>query len=64
MESTRSIPILGGQLGTLYHLGAAGSLTDGQLLDRFLTRDDPAASEAAFAALVDRHARDGHERLP
>ncbi|MGP0063332.1 MAG: sigma-70 family RNA polymerase sigma factor [Isosphaeraceae bacterium] len=55
MESTRSIPILGGQLGTLYHLGAAGTLTDGQLLDRFLTRNDPAASEAAFAALVDRH---------
>ena len=31
------------------------TLTDGQLLERFLTRDDPAASEAAFTALVDRH---------
>jgi RNA polymerase sigma factor (sigma-70 family) len=44
-----------GQLGSLYTLGAAGSLTDGQLLERFLTRDDPVASEAAFTALVDRH---------
>ena len=30
-------------------------LTDGQLLERFLTRDDPAAAEAAFSELVDRH---------
>jgi RNA polymerase sigma factor (sigma-70 family) len=55
MESIRPRPILGGPLSTLYNLGAAGTLTDGQLLDRFLTRDDPAGSEAAFTALVDRH---------
>jgi RNA polymerase sigma factor (sigma-70 family) len=41
-------------LRTLFALGAAGDLTDGQLLERFATLDgDPA--ELAFAALVDRH---------
>jgi RNA polymerase sigma factor (sigma-70 family) len=55
MESARSSPDLGSQLTTLYTLGAAGSLTDGQLLERFLARMDPAASDAAFTALVDRH---------
>jgi RNA polymerase sigma factor (sigma-70 family) len=55
MESARSSPDLSSQLTTLYTLGAAGSLTDGQLVERFLARLDPAASEAAFTALVDRH---------
>ena len=55
MASARSSGAAAGQLGSLYSLGAAGSLTDGQLLERFLARDDPAASEAAFTALVDRH---------
>ncbi len=55
MESARSSPDLGSKLTTLYTLGAAGTLTDGQLLERFLARMDPAASEAAFTALVDRH---------
>ena len=55
MESARSSPDLGNQLTTLYSLGAAGSLTDGQLLDRFLARMDPAASDTAFTAMVDRH---------
>ena len=55
MASARSSGAAAGQLGSLYNLGAAGSLTDGQLLERFLARDDPAASEAAFTALVDRH---------
>ena len=55
MEDVRSSPVLGGQLSMLYKLGAVGTLTDGQLLDRFLARDDPAASEAAFTALVERH---------
>jgi RNA polymerase sigma factor (sigma-70 family) len=55
MENARSSPVLVGQLTTLYKLGAAGTLTDGQLLERFLARTDPAASEAAFTALVDRH---------
>ena len=55
MASARSTGSLGGQLSMLYSLGAAGPLTDGQLLERFLTRSDPAASEAAFNALVDRH---------
>ena len=41
-------------LRTLFSLGAAGMLTDGQLLERFASRDgDPA--ELAFAALVERH---------
>ncbi len=55
MASTRSSGAVAGQLGSLFSLGAAGDLTDGQLLERFLTRDDPAAAEAAFTALVDRH---------
>ena len=39
---------------TLFGVGAVGSLTDGQLLDRFLTRHGEAA-EAAFEALINRH---------
>jgi RNA polymerase sigma factor (sigma-70 family) len=46
---------MSGPLGTLYTLGAVGDLTDAQLLDRFLDRRDPAAAEAAFSALVERH---------
>ena len=42
-------------LHTLFRVGAVGGLTDGQLLERFLSeRDD--AGEAAFRALVERHA--------
>ncbi len=55
MNNAQSSPVLGDQLSLLYNLGAAGTLTDGQLLDRFLARNDPAASEAAFTALVERH---------
>jgi RNA polymerase sigma factor (sigma-70 family) len=55
MEYARSNPVLGGPLAALYNLGAAGTMTDGQLLDRFLARNDPAASEAAFTALIERH---------
>ncbi len=55
MENARSSPDLGSQLAAIYKLGAAGTLTDGQLLERFLARTDAAASEAAFTALVDRH---------
>jgi RNA polymerase sigma factor (sigma-70 family) len=42
------------QLDALFHLGAAGPLTDGQLLERFATRPGEGA-ELAFAALVERH---------
>lgn len=38
----------------LFTLGVAGSLSDGQLLDRFVDRRDQAA-EDAFAVLVERH---------
>jgi RNA polymerase sigma factor (sigma-70 family) len=55
MATGRSNREAAGRLGSLYSLGAAGGLTDGQLLERFLSRDDPAAAEAAFTALVDRH---------
>ncbi len=55
MANARSSPELGGPLTALYKLGVAGTLTDGQLLERFLARTDPAASEASFTALVDRH---------
>ncbi len=55
MAGERSGSVAGGRLGSLYALGAAGGLTDGQLLERFLSREDPTASEAAFAELVERH---------
>jgi RNA polymerase sigma factor (sigma-70 family) len=42
------------QLSTLFHVGTIGELTDGQLLERFVTgRGEPA--ELAFTALVERH---------
>jgi DNA-directed RNA polymerase specialized sigma24 family protein len=42
-------------LHTLFQVGTAGGLTDGQLIERFLIhRDD--VGEAAFRALVERHA--------
>jgi RNA polymerase sigma factor (sigma-70 family) len=41
-------------LNTLFQCGAAGQLSDAELLERFVAgRDEPA--EAAFAALVERH---------
>ena len=40
---------------TLFHAGSLVGVTDGQLLERFARRDGE-ASEAAFAALVERHA--------
>jgi RNA polymerase sigma factor (sigma-70 family) len=43
------------QLGTLFHDGVLGSLTDSELLARFLT-EDALSAEAAFATLLDRHA--------
>jgi len=55
MASARSSSVLTGQLGTLYNLGTVGSLTDDQLLERFLARNDPEAAEAACCALVERH---------
>ena len=55
MDRARTCSILAGSLGTLHTLGSTGTLTDGQLLDRFLDRRDPAASDAAFRILVERH---------
>ena len=43
------------QLQALLESGAVGSMDDGELLGRFLRRDESA--EPAFAALVDRHGR-------
>ncbi len=42
------------QLQGLYDVGTMGTLTDGQLLERFATDGDEVA-ELAFAALVERH---------
>ncbi len=55
MAGERSGGLLSGSFGTLYNLGRAGELTDGDLLGRFLAREDAAESEAAFAVLVERH---------
>jgi RNA polymerase sigma-70 factor (ECF subfamily) len=45
----------GKQLETLLTAGALGSLTDGMLLERFLSGRGNADSSSAFAALVGRH---------
>jgi RNA polymerase sigma factor (sigma-70 family) len=42
------------QLDLLFHVGTVGTLTDGQLLERFATGSGEAA-ERAFAALLARH---------
>src|SRR5262249_15957460 len=42
------------QLRTLFHGGAIGGLTDGQLLERFATARGEVA-ELAFAVLLERH---------
>ena len=42
------------QIGTLYRVGRLGGEPDAELLDRFLSGPE-AASEAAFASLVERH---------
>ncbi len=44
-----------GGIGTLYRLGTLGEWSDGRLLGQFLDRRDTETSDAAFAALVDRH---------
>ena len=55
MAREQSGGVLSGQLGMLYSLGTVGDWSDGQLLGRFLAREYPAESEAAFAELVERH---------
>ena len=55
MKRACSDVALAAQLRTLCTLGSVGSLTDDELIERFLARTDTAASEAAFAALVERH---------
>ncbi len=40
---------------TIFRGGSSSALTDGQLIDRY-SSGDPDAAEAAFAALVERHA--------
>jgi DNA-directed RNA polymerase specialized sigma24 family protein len=42
-------------LHTLFQVGTAGGLTDGQLIERFLNQRDD-AGDAAFRALMQRHA--------
>jgi RNA polymerase sigma factor (sigma-70 family) len=43
-----------GQLNTLFRFGVVGDLSDGQLVQRFLTARD-GADQVAFTALVERH---------
>ena len=51
------------QIGLLFEGSAVSSLSDRQLLDRFVARRD-SAGEAAFAALVAQARPDGAGRLP
>lgn len=53
MRMNRQTPAMR-HLRTLFDAGAIGGLTDGQLLQRFLTRGGETA-ELAFSALVERH---------
>ncbi len=55
MKRASSDVALAVQLRTIWTLGSVGSLTDDELVERFLARTDMAESEAAFAALVERH---------
>ncbi len=43
-----------GEIGTLFAVGTIGGLSDGHLIEQFLS-GPPDLAEAAFAALVDRH---------
>ena len=54
MRNPRPATAVARQVRTLFDDGAAGGLTDGELLERFATRGGDAAG-AAFAALVERH---------
>ena len=53
--TARTDSLLAGSLSTLHSLGSAGSLSDGDLLERFLDGQDPLAAQAAFRVLVERH---------
>ncbi len=53
MAKDRSAAVLR-QIRAVFHEGTTAELTDGQLLERFLTRDGEAA-ELAFSSLVQRH---------
>ena len=53
MASSSSDQVLR-QVHRLFNLGAVGTMSDAQLLDRFISRRDEAA-ETAFEALVIRH---------
>jgi RNA polymerase sigma factor (sigma-70 family) len=48
-------PRIASDLNILFGPGAVGRLTDKELLARFVSHDDPDASEAAFATLLSRH---------
>ena len=50
----KSLP-LADDLKTLFSTGALGPMSDKELLGYFFRREDDAASEAAFSALVARH---------
>ncbi len=54
MTRPKSLP-LADDLKTLFGAGALGPLSDRELLAYFVRREDRAASEAAFSALVARH---------
>ncbi len=57
MANSRSASVLTDQFGSLYGVGAVGSRPDDHLVERFLNRNDPHASDAAFRALVDDRGR-------
>ena len=50
----RTASAVGRDVHTLFRVGAVGGLTDGELLERFVSRQE-GWSESAFATLVERH---------
>ena len=54
MTALRATGVMASPLRTLWGVGVVGSLSDGQLLERFATGHGEAA-ELPFQALVDRH---------
>lgn len=53
--SNAATTFLARQIGVLYTGGSATGLSDRQLIEQFVARNDPSAVESAFAALVARH---------
>ena len=55
MVRNKLLTSVGNDLATLFEVGAVGSLTDAELLKRYSDGRGDSASDAAFAAILERH---------